>query len=126
MRLAPVRRSGALLLSPSRVAGGLAMTRSAGGVRRSGASGPQTVVMADAQRSPPGFDELFREEYPRLLRVLTVACADREAAADLAQDRPVAEVATLLGLAEGTVKSHLHDGRRTLARSDRLAPEEDR
>jgi RNA polymerase sigma-70 factor, ECF subfamily len=31
------------------------------------------------------------------------------------EDRPVAEIATVLGVAEGTVKSALHTGRRTLA-----------
>ena len=30
-------------------------------------------------------------------------------------DLPVAEIATVLGIAEGTVKSHLHDARRALA-----------
>lgn len=30
-------------------------------------------------------------------------------------DLPVAEIASVLGLAEGTVKSHLHDARRALA-----------
>ena len=30
-------------------------------------------------------------------------------------DLPVAEVAGVLGIAEGTVKSHLHDARRALA-----------
>jgi RNA polymerase sigma-70 factor, ECF subfamily len=30
-------------------------------------------------------------------------------------DRPVAEIAALLSIAEGTVKSHLHDARRALA-----------
>ena len=39
------------------------------------------------------------------------------------ENRPVAEIAEILGTAEGTVKKHLHDGRRTLAR--RLAVEED-
>lgn len=37
-------------------------------------------------------------------------------------DRPVAEVAALLGVAEGTVKSQLHDARRALARDPRLDP----
>jgi RNA polymerase sigma-70 factor, ECF subfamily len=39
------------------------------------------------------------------------------------EDRPVVEVARILGTAEGTVKKHLHDGRRALAR--RLELEED-
>lgn len=32
------------------------------------------------------FDRLFRTEYPRLVRALTLACGDRELAADVAQD----------------------------------------
>ena len=32
------------------------------------------------------------------------------------EDRPVAEIADALGIAAGTVKKHLHDGRRELAR----------
>jgi RNA polymerase sigma-70 factor (ECF subfamily) len=39
------------------------------------------------------------------------------------EDLPVAEIASILGTAEGTVKKHLHDGRRALAR--RLELEED-
>jgi RNA polymerase sigma-70 factor (ECF subfamily) len=39
------------------------------------------------------------------------------------EDRPVAEVAEILGTAEGTVKKHLFDGRQALAR--RLELEED-
>ena len=39
------------------------------------------------------------------------------------EDRPVAEVATILDMAPGTVKKHLHDGRRALAR--RLAIDEE-
>jgi RNA polymerase sigma-70 factor (ECF subfamily) len=39
------------------------------------------------------------------------------------EDLSVAEVAAILGTAEGTVKKHLHDGRRTLAR--RLEVRED-
>ncbi len=40
------------------------------------------------------------------------------------EDRPVAEIADTLGIATGTVKKHLHDGRRELAR--RLELEEGR
>ena len=32
------------------------------------------------------------------------------------EDRPIAEVADILRMAEGTVKKHLHDGRKALAR----------
>jgi RNA polymerase sigma-70 factor (ECF subfamily) len=39
------------------------------------------------------------------------------------EDRPVVEIAEILGTAEGTVKKHLYDGRRALAR--RLELEED-
>ena len=39
------------------------------------------------------------------------------------EDRPVAEIAEILGTAEGTVKKHLYDGRHALAR--RLELEED-
>jgi RNA polymerase sigma-70 factor (ECF subfamily) len=39
------------------------------------------------------------------------------------EDRPVAEIAEVLGTATGTVKKHLHDGRRALVR--RLRLEED-
>jgi RNA polymerase sigma-70 factor (ECF subfamily) len=38
-------------------------------------------------------------------------------------DRPVAEIAEILGTAEGTVKKHLHEGRQTIIR--RLRLEED-
>jgi RNA polymerase sigma-70 factor, ECF subfamily len=39
------------------------------------------------------------------------------------EDRPVAEIAEIIGTAEGTVKKHLYDGRQVLAR--RLRLEED-
>jgi RNA polymerase sigma-70 factor (ECF subfamily) len=33
------------------------------------------------------------------------------------EDRPIADIALILEMAEGTVKKHLHDGRKTLART---------
>ncbi len=36
------------------------------------------------------------------------------------EDMPVAEIARVLGTAEGTVKKHLHDGRKSLARRLKL------
>ncbi len=36
------------------------------------------------------------------------------------EDRPIAEIAQILGTADGTVKKHLHDGRLALARRLRL------
>jgi RNA polymerase sigma-70 factor (ECF subfamily) len=33
------------------------------------------------------------------------------------EDRPIADIALTLEMAEGTVKKHLHDGRKTLART---------
>jgi RNA polymerase sigma-70 factor, ECF subfamily len=41
------------------------------------------------------------------------------------EDRPVAEIADVLNVAVGTVKKHLHDGRRALARLLDLDVEED-
>ena len=41
------------------------------------------------------------------------------------EDRPVAEIATILDMAEGTVKSHMHRGRLALARQLGLTHEED-
>lgn len=177
------------------------------------ADGETVAAMPDTSPTALAFDELFRHEYPRLVRILVVATADRDAAADLAQDAfvqlhrhwdevsgyedpgrwlrrvalnratnhrrgrdrrnrfvarhgpevasteavdavpdldlwralvelpprqravvalhhlddlPVAEIALLLGVAEGTVKSQLHDARRALARSYRLTSEEER
>ena len=41
------------------------------------------------------------------------------------EDRPVAEIATILEMAEGTVKSHMHRGRQALAHQLGLTHEED-
>ena len=40
------------------------------------------------------------------------------------EDRAIAEVAAILDMASGTVKKHLHDGRRTLARRLQLQEDE--
>jgi RNA polymerase sigma-70 factor (sigma-E family) len=40
------------------------------------------------------------------------------------EDRPIVEVAEILGMAPGTVKKHLHDGRRALARRLSIDEEE--
>lgn len=42
------------------------------------------------------------------------------------EDRPVAEIALVLDVAEGTAKAHLHKARAALARTLSLDPEEDR
>ncbi|MGI8754320.1 MAG: sigma-70 family RNA polymerase sigma factor [Acidimicrobiales bacterium] len=42
------------------------------------------------------------------------------------EDRSVADIAAVLGVAEGTVKAHLHRARTTLATTLSLDPEEDR
>ncbi len=42
------------------------------------------------------------------------------------EDRPVAEIAEILGCAEGTVKVHLHKGRETLSRKLGVSSEEGR
>ena len=41
------------------------------------------------------------------------------------EDQPLAEIATILEMAEGTVKSHMHRGRQALARQLGLTHEED-
>jgi RNA polymerase sigma-70 factor (ECF subfamily) len=42
------------------------------------------------------------------------------------EDRPVAEIAEILGIAAGTVKKHLFDGRHALARALGLDEEDER
>lgn len=67
---------------------------------------------------------LRREEQEHLLRALAAVPAPARAAILLrhAEDRPVEEVAAILGLPEGTVKSHVHRG---LARLRRALEEEE-
>ena len=61
---------------------------------------------------------------------LAVRTLPRQQAAVVAlhylEDRSVADVAAVLGLAEGTVKAHLHKARRSLADHLALDPEDDR
>jgi len=40
------------------------------------------------------------------------------------EDRAIADIADILDMAQGTVKKHLHDGRRALARRLRLREDE--
>ena len=40
------------------------------------------------------------------------------------EDRTIADIAEILDMAQGTVKKHLHDGRRTLARRLQLQEDE--
>jgi len=62
---------------------------------------------------PPPDDELWRA-----VRILPKRQAQTVALHYL-EDRPVAEIATVLGIAESTVKVHLHRGRLALAHSFR-------
>lgn len=62
---------------------------------------------------------LTRDDGPDDFWTLVRTLPHRQAAAvalHYLEDRPVAEVAAILGCAEGTAKAHLHKGRRNLAR----------
>ena len=65
----------------------------------------------------PSLAELSAEdaEFWRAVRALPRRQA-QVVALHYLEDRPVAEIADTLGIATGTVKKHLHDGRRELAR----------
>jgi RNA polymerase sigma factor (sigma-70 family) len=60
---------------------------------------------------------------------LTVRALPRRQAQAVAlfylEDRPIAEIAKILEMAPGTVKKHLHDGRRTLVRELKLEEDEE-
>lgn len=75
-------------------------------------------------RQPPAIGELSADdvEFWRAVRALPRRQAQVVALFYL-DDRPVIEVAEILDMAPGTVKKHLYDGRRTLAR--RLGYDED-
>jgi RNA polymerase sigma-70 factor (sigma-E family) len=70
-----------------------------------------------ALRQAPTVAELSAEdaEFWRAVRALPRRQA-QVVALHYLEDRPVAEIADVLGIASGTVKKHLHDGRRELAR----------
>ena len=91
--------------------------------RRTG--GERRALSRLAARRPPvieldeaddGFWALVRRLPDRQAQVLALHYLD---------DRGVAEIADILGCAEGTVKAHLHRGRLALARALRLLDEED-
>ncbi len=65
----------------------------------------------------PSLAELSAEdaEFWRAVRTLPRRQA-QVVALHYLEDRPIAEIADTLGIATGTVKKHLHDGRRELAR----------
>jgi RNA polymerase sigma-70 factor (ECF subfamily) len=78
-------------------------------VDRLGRQRPPAEPYAYADGADPGGDfwALVRQLPPR--QAAAVALHHLE-------DRPVAEVAAILGCAEGTAKAHLHKGRAALAR----------
>ncbi|HTG48771.1 MAG TPA: SigE family RNA polymerase sigma factor [Actinomycetota bacterium] len=77
--------------------------------------------MADRQSRAPELSTLTAEFWQEV-RSLPRRQAQAVALFYL-EDRPIAEIAAILGLAQGTVKRHLHEGRRTLA--ERLDLHED-
>lgn len=84
--------------------------------RRRGRSERRAVERLTRQREPYAFaDAGPSDDFWELVRRLP-----RQQAAAVAlhhlEDRSVAEVATILGCAEGTAKAHLHRGRTALAR----------
>lgn len=89
-----------------RVAEAKALARSALG---------QTTVLPDLGAGDPDFWEAVRALPPRQAQVIVLFYLE---------DRSIADVASILGMATGTVKRHLHDGRRTLARRLQTPEEE--
>jgi len=75
----------------------------------------EVVPLPDLAASDPAFWEAVRS-LPRRQR--------QAVALYYLEDRPVAEIASILGMTTGTVKRHLYDGRQTLARRLRLEGEE--
>lgn len=68
-----------------------------------------------AGQRPPAAPDLVGDDFWSIVRQLPA----RQAAAvtlHYLEDRPVREVAAILGCAEGTAKAHLHKGRAALAR----------
>ena len=73
-----------------------------------------TMTMPELSADDAEFWAAVRSLPRRQARVIALRYLD---------DRPVAEIAEILGTAEGTVKKHLHEGRQTIIR--RLRLEED-
>ena len=108
------------------------------GVMAPGEDGLHVATDADgAHGAPWEFDEFYRAEFAGLV-VLAAADLDPELSAALQSlptqqraamalhylcDCSLAEIAETLGVAEGTIKTHLQRGRRQLA--ERLSPSGD-
>jgi len=75
----------------------------------------QTPPLPDIAASDPAFWSAVRSLPRRQAQVVALFYLE---------DRSVADVGATLDMSDGTVKRHLHDARRTLAR--RLSPEEER
>ena len=100
------------------------VNRSVSGIRRRMAEG-RALVRLGHRRTLPDTLAPPDEELWRAVRALPARQA-QVVALHYLDDRPVAEVATILGCAEGTVKSHLSRARAALAAALTTdAPEED-
>ncbi len=86
----------------------------------------RTLARLAVRREPP-MPELPPEDAEFWAAVRSLPRRQAQAAAlHYLEDRSVHEIAEILGVAEGTVKAHLHSARSTLARRLGLGSEEER